>query len=86
MQSDVTGVIAVAFTLGGALITFGIMYGSLRKENDNFKESFKEFKEEVRYNVKELREEVGQLKEDIQGIARRGNVRTSYRDRNERAD
>ena len=79
VTTEEIGAISIAFSVGGALVAFGIIYGSLKKENDNFKESFKEFKREVKDDVKELREE-------LHRIAKRCTIHHAHRERNEDSD
>jgi len=58
LNSEIIASLALLCTLGGALITFGIMYGSLKKEQESFKESFKEFKQEIKDDIRSLRKEL----------------------------
>lgn len=61
MNPENIAALALSFSVGGALITFGIMYGSLKKEQEGFRVNFKEFKEEIKGDIKAIRNELTRL-------------------------
>jgi len=56
------------FTAGGALVTFGVMYGSLKAEQKSFKEAFIEFKESFSEFKDEVKNELFSMRGDIKAI------------------
>ena len=61
MNSENIAAVSLLFAVGGALITFGIMYGSLKKEQESFEKSFAEFKQDIKDDIHTLRKEIRAL-------------------------
>lgn len=58
MNPETIGAYSLGFAVAGSLITFGIMYGTLKKEQESFKEAFKEFKQEIKNDIKTVHREI----------------------------